>query len=143
MANFDYIPLKFHGKLPKFHVEAQDAVRAVKNETLTSNDFLPTILDNANKTRVDRFYDETPRRESLSSYSVSFYDCIESLEESSKIIPTLGPDKYPYYACGNLLEKFGYATEPGLGGHISFFLFDFEKNNPYNEFVVFKRERFA
>lgn len=108
----------------KKHIEYKHVYRFVENaNSISKSDFYPSNIENKGKQNAIKL--------DISHYSVSLlYDKI-SVEEYKKKYSIL---KNKDVVCGFTTINRGISTEKNIKGHIDYFLFDYENNNPYTDF---------
>lgn len=130
MKRFEYIPDDLLPEEDK-HVDYKDVFRAIRNADVTESDFLPSIVENPN------FAKQFEKRTNLASYSVSLLKTETQLKKIYNASASFRK-KYNAIAKGFTSKERGYSYKADKNGHINYFLFDYEDNNPYSDFEFYK-----
>ena len=109
------------------NVEHIDCVRLVKNSKLSHIDFLPTIIEEKNRSEKWK----THVGENCGDFSVSLFETLEKAKKFRGLLRS-----HPHIAIGKTNIERGVATNPTKNGHIDYFLFDYEKKSPYVDFSL-------
>lgn len=130
MKRFEYIPDDLLPEEDK-HVDYKDVFRAIRNADVTKDDFLPSIIENPYLAK------KFEKRTKLENYSVSLWKTETQLKRIYNSNASF-KKKYNAIAKGFTSKERGYSYKAGKDGHINYYLFDYEDNNPYSDFEFYK-----
>lgn len=125
----DPIPEEFRPD-EKDNVVSEPVFRAVHSKEMVINNFLPSYIE---KPRNPNSF--LPVNKSY--YSMSVFRSLEECEKTIRRYPNIA-NTIVGYAVGKTNINKGIALSPSSFGHIDYFLFDYQNNNPCVDFEYFK-----
>ena len=106
--------------------EFQEVFRGTSNiSVLDKTDFLPTFVEYRNQKKLWK-----NQFNNSSYYSVSLFTSLDKLKEKTKMIKRIKS-----YSKGFTTIKRGISIL-NSDSHIDYFLYDYDNNNPYLDFVI-------
>lgn len=129
MEKFSYIPAEFRPNESE-HIAYNPVYRAVKSkDSLCKEDFLPSAVEYKNQRRKYKRLFGQP------DYGMSVFTRLDNLKSIVLKYPSMDA-KINAYAKGFTTIKRGISTKENENHHVEYFLYDYEGNNPKDDFEI-------
>lgn len=133
MSDFKHIPEELWPREEE-HVDYEPVYRAVMNDdVLKVDDFLPSIIEYKNQRRSFKNLVENDR----SVYGVSVFTKLKNLNETLSLYSAFRK-KTKAIAIGRTTLIRGVSTRESEKHHVDYYLYDYEKNSPKDDFEIFE-----
>jgi hypothetical protein len=103
--------------------------RAIKNNTITKEDFMPDHL------KSNPFPISINKKLTRSNYSLSLFSKIVDLKHKHDANPIIGN----FVAKGKTDINKGVAIPRNQDSHVNYFLYDPDSNNPCSDFIIWEK----
>ncbi|WP_300792680.1 hypothetical protein [uncultured Bacteroides sp.] len=133
MDKFSYIPEDLRPD-ETLHTDHAQCFRAIKDQTITKEDFFPTFHEKRMQKAMNKV-ESVKVCFKQSDYSVSLFNTIDKIKKIYDVSPIFRK-KYNWVAKGFTSRSRGISYAASKNGHIDYFLYDFEGNNPYQDFEL-------
>ena len=130
MGKFDWLPEEYR-PMESEHVEHQCVYRATKStDILKVEDFLPSVIENPYMLET---FGKLVNKQEL--YGVSLFTDLDALKEMLKKKVSLDR-KINSFSKGFTTITKGISTKANSHCHLEYYLYDYENNNPKDDFEI-------
>lgn len=133
MDKFNYIPENLRPD-ETLHTDHKICFRAIQGNIITKEDFFPTFLEKRKRKAMNKV-DSVKACFERGDYSVSLFDTIDGIKKIYNAYP-LFRKNHNWIAKGFTSRKRGISYTANKNGHIDYFLYDYNDNNPYQDFEL-------